>query len=105
MQKAFSDKIGKCYSALVLFLIISIPFAHLAGGKRGLIAMFRLKSQIAQATVKLDMVRAERIAVENQVTLLSASSIDLDMLDEKARQILDFASPKEVIVLPRHLEE
>lgn len=96
-----TDELSKAYTALVLCMLFVIPIAHLTFGRRGLISMVQLRGQIAQAGSKLDLIRAQRISLENQVRLLSAHSLDLDMLDEKARKILDVAAPNEVVVLPR----
>ena len=70
--------------------------------KRGLIVLFELNALLPKMSENLDILRAERLKLENQAELLRESSLDIDMLDEKARKILDFAKTKELILIPKH---
>lgn len=94
-----SSKANTNYANLFAYAFIGFLVANLLIGRRGLISMIKLRNQIECASHELELVRAHRIEIENQVTLLSASSLDLDMLDEKARKILDLAGPNEVVLI------
>jgi cell division protein FtsB len=43
------------------------------------------------------MLRAERLEIENRAKLLRPESLDIDMLDEKARNILGVIAPNEEV--------
>jgi len=71
-------------------------------GNHGLKAREALQRQIADLTKELDGAKAERRRWERRITLLKTDSIDPDMLDERARVLLDYADPREVTVLTKH---
>ena len=68
-------------------------------GNHGIVAKQNLDQRIADLVRELDATKAEREDWEHRVALLRADRIDPDMLDERARQLLDFADPRDVTVL------
>jgi cell division protein FtsB len=68
-------------------------------GKYGLKARQNLDQQIADLVRDLDAAKAERMRWENRVALLHTDQIDPDMLDERARTLLNYADPRDVVVL------
>lgn len=71
---------------------------HAIEGDRGLFAYFRLKDQVAEAELMQREVAAIRSELEQRVSLLRPDHTDPDMLDERARQMLNLAQPDEVVV-------
>jgi cell division protein FtsB len=71
-------------------------------GNHGIRAKQNLDQRIADLTGELDSTRTERERWERRVALLKADRIDPDMLDERARQLLEYADPRDVTVLIRH---
>jgi cell division protein FtsB len=71
-------------------------------GNHGIRAKQNLDQRIADLTGELDSTRTERERWERRVALLKADRIDSDMLDERARQLLEYADPRDVTVLIRH---
>lgn len=84
--------------ALVAALIGYFGY-HAVQGERGLIAWLRIVQQIERTHATLDETRAEREALERRVTLLRPESLDPDLLEERARIMLNLARPDEVIIL------
>jgi cell division protein FtsB len=70
-------------------------------GDHGLKARQNLDAQIADLARELAAATAERQRWERRVALLKADSIDPDMLDERARQLLDYSDPRDVVMLVR----
>jgi cell division protein FtsB len=68
-------------------------------GNHGIRAKQTLDQRITDLTQELDATRAERERWEHRVALLRFDRIDPDMLDERARQLLDFADPRDVTTL------
>jgi len=68
-------------------------------GNHGLRARQDLDHEVAQLTGELAALKAERATVERRVSLLRPESIDADMLDERARALLDYSDPRELILL------
>ncbi len=82
---------------------ITAYFAYYAvHGDRGLVAMKQIKSEIAQAEAVLQQLRNERERMERRAQLLRGDNLDRDMLDERARTMLNLSNPRDVVVtLPK----
>src|SRR5262245_35020554 len=65
-------------------------------GNHGLRARQDLDQQIAQLSAELATLSAERATWERRVSLLRSETIDPDMLDERARALLDYVDPSDV---------
>jgi cell division protein FtsB len=65
-------------------------------GNHGLRAKQDLDQQIAQLTVELTALKAERVGWERRVSLLKSDNLDPDMLDERARALLDYVDPNDL---------
>jgi len=65
-------------------------------GAHGLRAKQDLDEQITELSDELATLRAERVSWERRVALLQSQSIDADMLDERARALLNYADPREL---------
>ncbi len=68
-------------------------------GKNGINARQALDQQIADLAREVEGLKAERGRWERRVALLKADSIDPDMLDERARQLLNYLDPHEVTIV------
>ena len=67
--------------------------------------MFTLTQQLEGAKSTLDEVRSERLYLEHRVSLLRHDSLDLDLLDERARTSLGYAGDSEEVYLIERREE
>jgi len=72
---------------------------HAMKGPRSFANYDALQVRIASLQAKLDVERARRTDFEHRVDLLRPDSIDPDLVDELARQVLDFAAPGDVVVI------
>jgi len=80
---------------------------HAILGDRGLFAYLRLQESLAQATALHAELQAQHAALAHRVKLLRPDSLDPDLLSERARAVLNFAHPDDVVVLreaQQHLE-
>jgi cell division protein FtsB len=68
-------------------------------GNHGLKARHDLDQQIAQLSVELSALKAERAIWERRVSLLKSESLDPDMLDERARALLDYVDPRDLTLI------
>jgi cell division protein FtsB len=71
---------------------------HAVQGDRGILAWLRVNQQLEAAQQELAKSTADRAALEQRVALLSNSSLDLDMLEERARVMLNFSDPNDIII-------
>jgi cell division protein FtsB len=87
-------------NALALYTIAALVIGYFGinaySGNRGLRAKQDLDQQIAELTAELDALKAERTLWEHRIVLLKPESIDPDMLDERARILLNYADPREL---------
>jgi cell division protein FtsB len=82
--------LGACLSAYFVF--------HAIHGDRGILAWLRLNQELKAATTQAAQAADERAAMERRVTLLSNNSLDLDMLEERARVMLNYAHPDDLVI-------
>ena len=68
-------------------------------GDHGLRAQQDLDQQMASMKTDLARVKAERSVWERRVSLLRSDRIDPDMLEERARALLDDVDPRDVTLL------
>jgi cell division protein FtsB len=82
-----------------LLLALTAVFAWQATqGDHGLIMREHRKAQLAQAQENLAAAKAERAMWERKVAGLTPSHLDKDALDQRARELLNLAGPKEIVV-------
>jgi len=68
-------------------------------GARGLKANQDLAQQMSALTAELAALKLERERWEHRVSLLRSDAIDPDLLDERARSMLDYADPHDLVML------
>lgn len=71
---------------------------HLLHGDRGYFALKGVENKLAVSELRYNELSTERKALENRVKMLRPDSVDLDLLDERARVVLGFMKPTEVVV-------
>ena len=97
--RAFLTALG-LYAVAALF--IGYFGVNAYTGKNGINARQELDQQIADLANEVARVKAERERWERRVALLKADRIDPDMLDERARQLLNYLDPHEVTIVVKH---
>jgi len=80
-------------------LIIGYFGVNAYTGEHGLIAKRDLDQDIAQLTLDLDAVKAERAVWQRRVSLLKSDNIDPDLLDERARWWLDDVDARDLTLM------
>ncbi len=74
---------------------------HVVHGDRGLIAWWNFKQRVATAKQALAQSQEERGRLENRVRLLNPGSLDPDMLEERARVMLNYGHADELVILEK----
>jgi cell division protein FtsB len=70
-------------------------------GKYGLNARLELDQEIVALTTELARLKRERADSEHRISLLRPDRLDPDMLDERARAILNLAHPDDLVMMKR----
>lgn len=71
---------------------------HAVQGERGLVAYKRLGEELSKAKALAATTAEERRKWEHQVALLRPEGIDPDLLEERARLLLNYLREDEVII-------
>jgi cell division protein FtsB len=90
-------------NALALYTIAALVILYFGvnayTGEHGLIAKQDLDQEIAALTTELGGVKAERAIWDRRVSLLKSDNIDPDLLDERARALLDYVDPRDLTLM------
>lgn len=71
---------------------------HAVQGDRGLIAWVQLKQRVAETRAVAAETAGRRMVLEHRVRMLNPESLDADLLDERARVMLNLGYPDEIII-------
>jgi cell division protein FtsB len=82
-------------------LLIGYFGVHAYTGAHGLKAKQDLSQQMDELSRELARLKRERASWEHRVSLLRADRLDPDMLDERARAMLDYAHPNDLVLMLR----
>jgi cell division protein FtsB len=89
-------------STLCLYVMAALLIGYFGinayTGDHGLRAKQDLDREIAALTREFNVAAAEREQWQRRIDLLKSDRIDPDMLDERARALLDYADPHDVIM-------
>ena len=93
------------FTALGLYVLAALLIGYFGvnayTGDHGLRARHDLDRQIAALTTELDQATAERDQWERRVKQLKSDRVDPDMLDERARSLLGYADPRDLILIQK----
>ena len=79
--------------------IVGYFLYHTIQGDRGWFAMLRLQHEVRGAEATLSQLQKDRESLEHRTQLMRPGSLDPDLLDEKARELLNYSHPNEIVVL------
>jgi cell division protein FtsB len=92
-------------TTLVLYLVVGGLIAYFGvnafSGDHGLRAREQLAAQMQALSAERHKLRDERVHWERRVALLRSQSLDPDSLDERARAMLDYVHPRDLVMLGR----
>jgi cell division protein FtsB len=90
-RQALPPIIGACVFGYFMY--------HAIQGDRGVLAWLQMSKQLEESQTTLAALTVERETIERRVTLLSPESLDPDLLDERARVMLNVAHPDDRLVI------
>lgn len=85
---------------IALFLVIfSYIVYHIFTGKRNILNYIDIQKEVAAKKEQLKNLTKRNEKLKNKIDRLSDESIDLDLLDEVAREVLEKSNEKESIII------
>ena len=98
VSRDFSRRLKSLAAQLLGACVAGYFIYHAVQGDRGILAWLRVTQHLEAAQVELAQSATDRAALEQRVALLNNSSLDLDMLEERARIMLNFSDPDDVVI-------
>ncbi|MDC7789839.1 septum formation initiator family protein [Rhodoplanes sp. TEM] len=96
-------RIRSIVTALCLYVLAALMIGYFGinayTGSRGINARKDLDAQIAELTAELAVAKAEREVWQRRVSLLKSESLDPDLLDERARALLNYVDHRDVVMI------
>jgi cell division protein FtsB len=90
-------------TALGLYVLAALLIGYFGvnafSGNRGLKAKQDMDRQMAELSTDLDRLKLEHDQWQHRIALLKSNDIDPDMLDERARALLDFTNPNDLTMM------
>jgi cell division protein FtsB len=90
-------------TALALYVTSALLIGYFGvnafNGNHGLKAKQAIEQQMRSLSAELGRLKAEQAQWERWIALLKSSRLDPDMLDERARALLDYAHPNDLILM------
>jgi len=97
------NRLRRILNALTLYasaaLLIGYFGVNAYNGNRGLKAKEDMERQMATLNAELDRLKTEQAQWERRIALLKSDDLDPDMLDERARILLDYADPHDLTLM------
>ncbi len=85
----------------VLGVCVIVYFTyHAFRGDRGVLALRQMSQRVDIARLEYERIKSVRMKLEHRVGLLHPDNLDPDMLDERARLMLNYGHDDEVVVIP-----
>lgn len=103
MKPEVTRKVQQAFGPILAICLLGYFVYHLIQGERGVISWMRLNQKIVLAGEKLSQAQTEQTSLAHRVKLMRPDSLDLDMLEEQAREKLGVANSGELIIHDRSL--
>ena len=86
-------------------LLVAYFGYHAIEGDRGLLAYLKLTQELKKAEISRDLIQADRQMIERRVALLRPAGVDPDMLDKRARVMLNLGRRDELTIMLQRSDE
>jgi cell division protein FtsB len=98
-RRRFKSVLAAIGLYILAALLIGYFGVNAVTGNRGLKVQHDLERQIAELSGEIEKLREEKAQWQRRVALLRSDNLDPDMLDERARALLDYVHKQDVILL------
>lgn len=99
MNRKFRYHFSKIMLPIIAGGLLIYIIYHMLSGNHGWLAWRSLKKDLGIAEQSLTDLQKEKDALEHRVKLLRPETLDMDMLDERVRAVLNNSDPNDTIAL------
>ena len=71
---------------------------HILQGERGMFALIRTRKKTEEMEKTVAALEEEKESLSHNIYLLRPDSLDLDLLEERARIVLNYSDPGDIII-------
>jgi cell division protein FtsB len=93
-----TGRLNQILGPLIALLLMIYFGYHIVQGERGFFSWMRLRQKITESQEHLSQLHSEKEVLERRVGLLRPDSLDQDMLEQRAREVLNLGNPDEVVI-------
>lgn len=94
--------LGRFFWPVFFCAALSYLGLNALNGNHGIYALLKEKHHLETQEQSLAKLNEKRQRLEHRVALLSDKSLDLDLLDERARKVLGYTDKDEYIYIPKN---
>lgn len=98
-----SNNIKLIYKISFIIVVFSYFLFHAINGENGLISYVKIKQQVIEKAETLKNLQSNLIGLQKRVDLLSNKTLDLDILEERSRIVLNYCYPEEIVVREKNI--
>ncbi|WP_339857834.1 FtsB family cell division protein [Thalassospira alkalitolerans] len=91
-------RLGQAVAPVIAFTIMVYFIFHSVEGNRGVLAYWSMQDRVSEIAKVRDEIIAKRNHLEERVIAMRSSHLDPDLLDERARAMLNAAHPDDLII-------
>ena len=91
-------RLKQAVAPVIAFTVMAYFIFHSVEGERGLLTYWSMQDRVREIANVLDETTAQRKALEQHVISLRSTHLDPDLLDERARAMLNAAHPDDLII-------
>lgn len=100
----FANNAKLVLKIIVLFAFLFYFVFHAIIGDNGFISYMIVQKKISEQAEQLGKMQKERGYLQHHVELLNSKTLDLDLLEERCRVILNYAYADDVVVRAKTVE-
>lgn len=89
----------KVLKVALFFVLFFYIVYHIFTGKRNVLNYIEIQKEVTAKKEQLEKLTKRNEKLKNKIERLSNESIDLDLLDEVAREVLEKSNEKESIII------
>jgi cell division protein FtsB len=99
MNRKFRYNLKKFFLPAFSVILFFYFIFHILSGDHGLFSWHSLETELDDSREVLSVLEREEKKLQNKIHLLRPESLDRDLLDERARDMLNIVEPQDMVII------